>query len=108
MPFTSSKPSGDENGPLACLCAMIAFAVDGPTPGRDSSAVASAVLMFTLPPEFFPEAAAPACVAPKGAAVVSTAAIACGTVGFVGLVRRGRVVGTTCRTADDPRGGTKT
>lgn len=108
MPFTSSKPSGDENGPLACRCAMIAFAVDGPTPGRDSSPVASAVLMFTLPPELFPEAAEPACVEPNGATVVPTAAIACGTVGFVGFVRRGRVVGTTRRTADEPRVGTKT
>jgi len=65
---------------------MIAFAVDGPTPGNDSSDDASAVLMFTRP-------ATPWAV--ESETTELAAAMSCGTVECVGFVRRGLVVGTS-------------
>ena len=81
---------------------MIAFAVDGPTPGSDSSNVASAVLTFTIP-----EAPGDEPVA-VGAEELDAAAIACGTVATVGFVRRTLVVGGCTRDATTERGGTYT
>ena len=81
---------------------MIAFAVEGPTPGSDSSNVASAVLMFTTPdPDDTGDAA-------LGWGTLVAAAICCGTVTTVGFVLRGCVDGGCLRDVATERGGTYT